>query len=138
LPEIGIRLSAAGLGTSSSVEAPEGSALVTQDFGLIELTLAPNAEGAVHALFSIGAGAYHVRAQGSAPLPFEASKQEVWTAVLDAGAGARVSASRHFAISLEVHALFSSTTPTVRIAEADVGRAGRPTMLSSLTLVATP
>jgi hypothetical protein len=138
MPEIGIRLSAAGLGTGSSLETPEGSALVTQDFGLIELTLTPNAEGAMRALFSIGAGAYHVRAQGSASLPFEASKQEVWTAVLDAGIGARASANRHFAISLEVHGLFSSTTPMVRIAGAEVGRAGRPTMLASLTLVATP
>jgi hypothetical protein len=111
---------------------------VTQDLGIVELTATPNADSPVRALFSIGAGAYHIRAQGAAGAGFEATNQDLWAALFDAGAGARVSASRHFAVSLEVHGLFASSYPVVRIADVDVGRAARPSMLAALTLVATP
>jgi hypothetical protein len=138
MPRVALRLTVAGLGTRPSVGDAEGQARVTQEFGLIEVSPVLSTDGLVRPLVSVGVGTYHFEAQGAAAAPYEASTQELWAAVFDAGCGARLAAGRHFGVSLEAHVLFASSRPEVRIAEVEVGGAGHPSVVGSLTLVATP
>jgi hypothetical protein len=135
---VAIRVTASGFGTHPSVATSEGQAIVTQQFGLLEVAPVLWTEGIVRPVVSVGLGAYHFEAQGAAAPPYEASTRELWTAVFDAGCGARLVAGRHFGVSLEAHALFASSRPEVHIAGLEVGGAGRPSVVGSLTLVATP
>jgi hypothetical protein len=137
-PTVALRLTASGFGTEPLLDAPAGQARVAQQFGLLEVAPIFFADAPLRPLLSFGAGAYHLEATGEAALPYEASTQQVWTALLDAGGGAHLSAGRHFGVSLEAHVLFTSTRPAVRIAQLEVGGAGRPSIVGSLTLVATP
>jgi hypothetical protein len=138
MPRVSLRLTASGLGTRPSVEAPGGQASVAQEFGLFEVAPVLLADSLVRPLLSVGVGAYHLQAEGAATAPYEASTQQVWTAVFDAGGGAYLAAGRHFGLALEAHVLFTSTSPVVRIAQLEAGSAGRPSVAGSLTLVAAP
>jgi hypothetical protein len=135
---LALRVSAAGFGTEPSLDAPEGRARIAQQFAMFELLPIFFADRALRPVLSIGVGAYNLRAEGSAGPPYAPTTQSLLGAVFDAGIGGHFSVSRHFGLSIEVHALFTSSYPMVRIAQSDVGRAGRPSILSSLTLVATP
>jgi hypothetical protein len=138
VPSVALRFSASGLGTRPLIEAPEGQARISQEFALFELVPVFFAERAVRPVVSIGFGAYHLQAQGVAEASYETSTRSFWAALFDVGAGVRFAASRHVGLALEVHALFTSSSPVVRIVDIEVGRAGSPSILSSLTLVATP
>jgi hypothetical protein len=137
-PRVALRLTASGLGTQPTIDAPNGQAKISQEFGLLEVSPVLLADGVLKPLVSVGVGAYHFQAEGAATFPYEASTQETWTAAFDAGAGVRLAAGRHFGVSLEAHVLFAATRPLVRIAQVEVGGAGRPSIAGSLTVVATP
>jgi hypothetical protein len=133
-----VRVAAAGLGTRAAIERASGQARVAQQLALLELAALFDADRTLVPTLSIGAGAYHLQAEGSAPAPYLATTEELWAAAFEAGGGGRLALGRHFALSLEVHAILTSLYPMVRIAETDAGRAGRPSLLGSLTLAATP
>jgi hypothetical protein len=137
-PRVALRLTASGLGTRPSIEAPNGQAAIAQEFVLFEVAPILFADAVVRPLVSVGAGAYHFEAEGTASFPYASSTRQVWAAAFDAGGGAYLAASRHFGVSLEGHVLFTSTRPLVRIADVEVAAAGRPSVAGSLTLVATP
>ena len=130
-PTVAFRLTASGFGTEPRLDAPEGQARVAQQFGLLEMTPIFFAEAPLRPVLSVGAGAYHFEAEGAAALPYEASTQQLWTAVFDVGAGARLAVGRHFGVSLEAHVLFTSSHPMVRIAQLEVGGAGHPSVVGS-------
>jgi hypothetical protein len=80
-------------------------------------------------------GAYHVGVRGTGVAPFQGLSQDLWAAVLDGGIGAHAQLLGGLALALEVHAMLTFPYPMVRIGDVDAGRTGRPSILTSLTLL---
>ena len=130
------RLTLAGLGTRARVGTSEGSATVAQEFGLIEAAIKLRPEALLQPFVSIGGGALHVSADGQASGSYRGKSGALWTAVADVGAGARLAPWRRFELALEIHAQLAARQPSIQFFGEDVARAGRPTVVGSLTLVA--
>jgi hypothetical protein len=130
------RLTLAGLGTRARVEDGTSSASIAQDFGLVEVGLKLRAGQRLRPFVSIGAGLLHVVSDGQAEFPFRGRSDSLWTPIADAGAGAGFALGGRFEVALEVHAQLARRYPTIQFADAVVARGGRPTVISSLTLVA--
>jgi hypothetical protein len=129
------RVSMAGLGTQSRVEAAAGSASVTQNVGLIELVAAPWQSAIVHPILSIGVGTFYASVDGQANTPYAGLQSARWAAAVDGGVGAETKMGRHFALSLEAHALIAQPYPVVEFLGDDIARCGQPSVVGSLSVV---
>jgi hypothetical protein len=130
-----LRLSGAGLGAPVHVVTPSGAADVTQDLALAEGVWRFRAGHHVQPLVSLGAGVLRLAADGHASAPYQGTSGTRWSAVLDAGAGARFSIHRRLEVAVEVHALGAEPYPTIRAFGTDAARAGRPSILAGITVV---
>jgi hypothetical protein len=147
VPPLNVRVTVAGLGTTSSVEAmrplpglpPSGaaSASVSQQLGLVEFVARPWEGSFVHPILSIGAGALNVAVAGqvTSPSPYEGLRSYRWSFAADAGAGAQLRLSPRFDVSIETHAILAQPFPVVTFLGAEVARGGQPSLLASLTVV---
>ena len=136
-----VRVTAAGLGTRSRVEAPSGSADVAAQFGLIEAGIRLRPRQRLQPLFFLGAGAQYTSAEGRAsglfPGVYQGQTAGLWSFLADAGTGIRLSLRSRFEIALEVHAQLVQPYPAIHFLDSStVPTAGRPDLLSSLTLIA--
>src|SRR5262249_28703328 len=120
------RLTISGLGTRPHVTAPEGTATVSQGLGLLEVIgdIAPQVW--LRPSLSVGAGAYHISAEGSAAWPYEASDPGRWTFAADAGIGVALSLSSAFALAFEGHATLVAPRPVVRFVEVQAAEIKNP------------
>jgi hypothetical protein len=130
------RVTVAGLGTRARIESAGAAATVSQEFGLVEGALRFRAGRRVQPFASLGAGALHLSAEGQASYPYQAARGSLWSAVADAGAGARLQLQGRFELALELHAQVARPYPAIQFFGADVALAGRPTLIGSLTLIA--
>lgn len=135
-PRFGMRLSATGFGTETTLQAPNGEAQVREDAIVVE-AVRMLSSSTIRALVSLGAGAYHLGVRGSGVAPYRGTSADAWAAAIDGGGGARVQVVGHVALALELHALVTYPYRMVRIADVDAGRIGRPSVLGSLTMVGT-
>jgi hypothetical protein len=119
----------------SRVDAVEGSATVRQELALGELaySVTPRDAG-VRATLGLGAGAYHLSAQGNAAAPFVGASDDLWSALAAASLGASVRLAPHARVDLSGRALFAFPRPTLAFASADVASGGRPALALSLGL----
>jgi hypothetical protein len=131
-----VRITAAGMGSRSQVQAQSGSAEVAQQFGLVEAALRLRPQQSWRPFFSLGAGARHTTATGQALWPDQGQSAAQWSFLADAGAGLRLSLASRFEIALEVHAQLTQPYPVIRFLGAKAATAGRPDVLPSLTLIA--
>jgi hypothetical protein len=131
------RLSAAGLGAPVRVATAAGNAAdVTQSLLLADACWRFRAGRRVQPLISAGAGALRFTAAGpGAPPAYEADGGTRWAAALDIGGGTRLSLWRRLEVSAEIHAIVADPSPTVRFLSNEVGRAGRPSAMASLTVL---
>jgi len=131
-----VRITAAGMGTRSRVQAPSGTAEVAQQFGLVEAAFRLRRDRIWRPFFSLGLGARHTLAEGQASWPYQAQSAGQWSFVADAGAGLRLSLASRFEIAIEVHAQFAQPYPVIRFLGSETATAGHPDLLPSLTLIA--
>jgi hypothetical protein len=131
----GARLTVSGLGTSPRVEAAEGSARVSQEFGLLELIGEIAPQSWLRPAVSLGGGVYHIGIQGSANWPYAGLNGGRFAFVADAGAGLALSLTSAFALALEGHALLVAPYPVIRFLDVDTAETGRPLLSGALTLV---
>lgn len=129
------RITVAGLGTQSRVEAPAGSASVTQDVGVFEIVVTPWATAIVHPVASLGAGTLYAAVDGQPNAPNVGRQSGRWAAAFDAGVGAETRLGRRFSLSVEAHALIVQPYPVVEILGERVATGGQPSVLASLSLV---
>ena len=129
------RLTLSGLGTRPHVEAAEGSATVSQALGLVEgiVEIAPHSW--LRPAVSLGAGAYHISADGSAAWPYEALDPGAWAFAADVGTGLALSLSSSFALCLEGHATFVTPRPVIRFVGVEIAGIQNPLLGGVLTLV---
>jgi hypothetical protein len=129
------RLTVSGLGTRPHVQAAEGTATVSQALGLLEgiVELAP--QSWLRPAVSLGAGAYHISAEGSAAWPYEAFDPGRWAFAADVGTGLGLSLGSSFAICLEGHATLVTPRPVIRFVEVETAEIKSPLLGGALTLV---
>jgi hypothetical protein len=131
-----VRVTAAGMGTRSNVQASSGSAEVAQQFVLVEAALRLRPHRRLRPIFSLGAGARHTTAEGRALWPDQGQSAGQWSFLADAGAGLRLSVLSRFEIALDLHAQLAQPYPAIRFLGSNTATAGRPDLLPSLTLIA--
>jgi len=130
------RLTVAGLGTRSRVTMSQGSATVSNDFGLVELRAAFRQGRAVRPALGIGAGVLLVQVDGEGTPPVYAGlRGHQWAALFDVGAGLTIALGRRFALAAEAHGQLATPYPTVEFARDVAARVDHPALLTSLTLV---
>jgi hypothetical protein len=131
-----VRLAFAGLGTSGSVDASNGSADVSQTVLLAEVLVRFRRGHRLEPLISIGAGALRAAVDAHEVPPYQAVGGARWGAAGDLGVGLRVPLHRRrFEIGAEVHALLAQPYPTVQYFGQEIASVGRPTLLATLTLL---
>jgi hypothetical protein len=128
------RVTLSGPSLGPELKTATGSATTRQEFGLVEVAY-PLRWGEAATLFgSVGGGVYHLEIQGSAIAPYGSGSPELWSALVDVGAGGALRIGKHTAIVLDVHALATWREALVAFADGETRRSGRPIMLSTLGL----
>lgn len=129
-----LRLTLAGLGTRPRVDSPLGSAVVSQDLGLLELGAAFRAGHRLRPLVTLGAGAFHASIEGQGVPPYVGSRDDSWAALLDGGAG--IYLGGRVAIAVELHVCLAAPHSFVRFGEMTSETLGRPSVWATVTLLA--
>jgi len=129
------RLTLEGLGSRPSVQTSEGSATIGQNLGLVELGAMFRRDHRLMPIVSLGAGALYVTSDGEGIYPFVGHRDSTWTALVDGGLGLATALSKHWAVSVEVHALLAAPHPVVRFSGSDAGTIGRPAFALAGTLL---
>jgi hypothetical protein len=134
-----VRITAGGLGTDATVQAPAGSAVIRQEIGALEIVRGFRAGRHVQLVASIGAGAYHARVTGTGTGADGHTDHvtSTWSALALAGGGVVIPIAAH--VSFTVDAQIGVTWPDnlIRIVGVEAGRTGRPALLASAGALAT-
>ena len=134
------RLTAAGLGTRARVSDAQGAAEVAHQLALAEVVWAFRAGHRLQPFVSLGAGAVHVTAEGTAiaaaaAVPPSIGRTEAaWAFLADAGAGLRLNLGRRLQLAGELHAQADAPSPSVHYLGSQLAVEGRPTWVTSLTM----
>jgi hypothetical protein len=130
------RISFSGLGTQARVTLPGGYANVSQTTALVEGLVRFRRGRRLEPVVSLGAGILRLTAEGHESAPYIAGNAWRVSAAVDAGAGVRMPLRpRRVELGIEFHVLFAEPYPVVRFSETEYARAGRPSLLASVTLL---
>jgi hypothetical protein len=130
------RVTFAGLGTQARVGTPGGYADVSQSVALADAVVRFRRGKRFEPIASLGAGALRLAAEGHLSAPYASGSGSRWSLAADAGVGFRVPIKeRRFELGVEVHALVAEPYPVVHFFDQEVARAGRPSLLGSVTLL---
>lgn len=132
-----LRVTAAWFGTQSSVSGAVGSAAIRQGLVLADLALMPWRNWRVFPIASVGAGLYYVGIQGRGVGAYVGTDASSVAFAWDGGLGGVFALSSQVDVTLESFAIVTIPGLAVRIADEDVARIGRPSLLSTLTLSVT-
>lgn len=127
---LGVRLSAAALGSAAAVTASEGTAHVRQQFAVLDGFVTSRWQGPVQLFASLGAGVYHVEVAGSAVAPYRGKPGQSWSLLTGAGAGAAVEVYSGVAIIVEGQSYWAWPPAVVRIVDTDAGKRHWPVLLA--------
>lgn len=132
-----LRVTAAWFGTQSSVSGAVGSAAIRQGLVLADLALMPWRNWRVFPMASVGAGLYYVGIQGRGMGAYVGTDASSVAFAWDGGLGVVFALSSQVDVTLESLAIVTVPGLAVRIADEEVARIGRPSLLSTLTLSVT-
>ena len=131
-----VRATFAGLGTQTRVDVRGGYADVSQSLAIAEGVLRFRRGRRLQPIVALGAGALRLAAEGHLAPPYASGSGSRWSLAADAGVGLRVPIKeRRFELGVEVHALVAQPYPVVHFFDAEVARAGRPSLFGSVTLL---
>jgi hypothetical protein len=132
--ELGVRLTAAGFGKATVIQAPSLHIDVMQSLVLGEVVGASSADAPVRAFASLGGGAYRVEVEGVGAEQAVGRLQDAWSGILSAGAGISIHALSPWYLELESQGLFAMPATSVRMdsTSATLATFGRPLFLFSL------
>lgn len=119
------------------VEASQGAATVRQELAVLEAAFEPELVDWIRPYVAAGGGVYHLEATGYANAPFTNGSADAWTALVAAGAGARLRLTGSTWLVFDARALFALPRPVVSFAGQTVGVAMRPGALAGLSLAVT-
>jgi hypothetical protein len=128
------RVAFAGPLLGPSLQTTAGSATVRQELGALELGWA-STPAPVAARAWIGAGAYDLHTDGSAPAPYRATSGDALALLTTAGVGALAQLSPRVGLTLDLTFSLLEPQPVVVIAGRDAGSAGPPLFGASLGMI---
>jgi hypothetical protein len=130
------RMTFAGLGTQARVDVQGGYAHVSQSVVIADGVFRFRRGRRLEPIVSLGAGTLRLAAEGQLMAPYQSESGSRWSLAVDAGVGVRVPIKeRRFELGVEIHALVAEPYPVVRFFDTEVARAGRPSLLGSVTLL---
>ncbi|AUX36368.1 MULTISPECIES: hypothetical protein [Sorangium] len=117
------------------LDAPAGSVTLRQTLATVGLAYAFDAEAArLYPVIALGVGAYHASIDGQASLPAEGRHQDFVTAGLALGGGLGVRITPELTALAQLDVVLLATEPVLAVAGTEVGRTGRPALLSCVGL----
>ncbi|WP_437722463.1 hypothetical protein [Sorangium sp. So ce861] len=117
------------------LDAPAGSVTLRQTLATLGLAYAFDAEAArLYPVIALGVGAYHASIDGQASLPAEGKHQDFVTAGLALGGGLGVRITPELTALAQLDVVLLATEPVLAVAGTEVGRTGRPALLSCVGL----
>jgi hypothetical protein len=129
--ELGARLSVAGLGRATVLQASLREVEVGQNFAMLEGVFGFSPEGWLRPFASLGGGAYRVTVEGVGGQQAIGRSDATWSAAGVVGAGLSAHPFGPLVCKLEAQGLFALRPTTVQIDEADVASFGRPLLVFS-------
>jgi len=130
-----LRATFAGLGTEPRVDAPSGSATISQQIGLLELAATPWPDFWLSPVVSIGAGPLFASVDGQGNPGFAGVSSSYWALALDAGTGVALRLSERFDLSFEAHAFFTRPYLVTGFNYADGPSIDQPSLAGTLSVV---
>jgi hypothetical protein len=117
-----------------SIDGAEGEASFDRELLALRARFEPDlGTRSVGLWLALGPGAHHFGVRGSAAQPFRAASDDVWSAALLAGIGAKLRILAPLSVGVELDALLLTPRPVVRFAEREVAAAGSPTAAGFVT-----
>lgn len=123
-----------GFGTRPTVSTDAGSVEVAQDYGTLGLRYSVPSDATLRAFAALGAGALRTGLDGSAAPPNQGHDVDQWSFVAEASLGASWQLSYRYSLSVAAHVQLSAPYAAIHFVDAEVATAGRPNLLTSLTL----
>lgn len=130
------RLSLSGLGTQARTNSDSGTALVDQEYAVIETGVRLRSRARIQPVFVVGAGALHVQAEGRVVWPYQGQTSQRWSFLASAGAGVSFWAGHRFGCAAELQAQLAQPYPSIRFFGVEASHVGRPNLLLALSLLA--
>lgn len=118
----------------ATVRGHQGLAHVRQELALVELAWSPPVHRWIRPRVALGAGGYHLDANGDARAPYRDGEDGAWAFLTSGALGGSVALSSTARLVLEGRALFGFPRPVVRFASEDTASALRPSIALSTTL----
>jgi hypothetical protein len=112
----------------------EGTAMLRQDFGLVEVAFEQQTDSPLHLFASAGGGVYHLFASGNANAPYVSLKDDAWTALFAGGAGIRWRLTSAASLVVDLRELLAAPRPVVQFASERAALIMRPGTLAALSL----
>ncbi len=133
---IAARITFAGPGFGAELRAPRGTAFVRQELALAEFVYAPSRRWLMP-IASLGIGGYHLYTKGESTDPrYTDSTSQGWAVLADAGVGVAARLASSAAISFDVHGFMTQPSSHLYIGDTSIATVGRPSLLTSLGLIA--
>jgi hypothetical protein len=133
---LGARATWLGPSFGASVDGPEGEARVRQEALLFEGIWAPRLSlGPFTPSIAVGAGFYHLEAQGALEAPSVGQNDDVWAGCVSVGAGVGVSLTEDVMLRGELSGIVGAADLGIRMGGRRIGSVGRPTLAPSLGVV---
>ncbi len=133
-----VRLELVGPAFQSGLANADGTAVVRQELGSLDLAWAPLFAGVLAPFVAIGGGPYHLHVQGTASLPgFQGTSNDVWAGFFAASLGLGVKIAQGVSLAAEGRALVIAPHPAVTVGNERVASAGSPSLLGSASLIAS-
>jgi hypothetical protein len=126
------RLNVVAPAFGAEASAQGGKANIRQDMLSLDATVTWPAEGTFAVVASAGGGGYHWRVSGQGVAPNVGHDADRWGGVVEAGAGALLRFGAHLGLLLDAQALWLAPPLIVRVAGADAGKSGQPTLCTTL------
>ncbi|HEX7597626.1 MAG TPA: hypothetical protein VF518_05390 [Polyangia bacterium] len=129
-----VQVALAGFGTRPTVEAKAGNAKVTQQQAVFGAAYSFRGEHRLRPFLSLSAGFLRTSAEGHSTPPNLGQEVTQWSALIEAGAGARIRLTPRFYTVAAMHAQLAEPYMAVRIVGRAVATSGRPNLLLTLAL----
>ncbi len=132
-PLLSVQVTLAGFGSSSRATTPEGSARVSQHYGVLGASYHLPRLLAFEPFVGTSLGALLSSIEGSAQSPFTAHDIQHAAWLMELSVGTHLELSQRHYLTFTGHAQFARPSLDVRVVDQVVGVSGRPNWVASLT-----
>jgi hypothetical protein len=124
----------AGLGSSPTIATSNGSARVTQHYGVLGGYYRFRADPWWRPFLALSAGALRTSVEGQANAPYQGHAVGQWSFLLDASLGTAIRLSGRYYAALAAHVQVTAPYLAIHFADDVVATSGRPNLLLTLTV----